>query len=143
MAFIDGRGSRFRITDAGGTMRDLSAYITEVSGLPGERTLNDVAALGDSGARFKPGAESVMFTLRGIFDDSATLGADDVLGALRYHNAPVNFEYAPAGLATGSVRYAGKGWVAAYEIRSKGGELASWEARMRVEGTTGRTTGGN
>ena len=143
MAFIDGRGSRFRIADTGGTMRDLSAYITEVSGLPGERTLNDVAALGDSGARFKPGAESVAFTLRGIFDDAATLGADAVLGALRYHNAPVNFEYAPAGLAAGSVRYAGKCWVAAYEIRSKGGELASWEARMRVEGATSRTAGGN
>ena len=111
MAFVDGRRARFRIADTGGTMRDLSAYITEVNGLPGERTLNDVTALGDSGARFKPGADAVMFTLRGLFDDTATLGADAVLGALRYHNAPVNFEYAPTGLATGGVRYAGKCWV--------------------------------
>ena len=62
MAFTDGRRSRFRIADTGGVMRDLSAYITEVSGLPGERTLNEVTALGDTGARFKPGAEAVQFT---------------------------------------------------------------------------------
>ena len=35
MAFTDGQRSRFRIADTGGVMRDLSAYITEVSGLPG------------------------------------------------------------------------------------------------------------
>ena len=141
MGFVDGRRARFRIADTGGTMRDLSAYVVEVSGLPGERALNDVTALGDSGARFEPGADAVSFTLRGLFDDSAAHGADAVLGGLRYHSAPVNFEYAPAGLATGSVRYAGKCWVAAYEIRSKGGELVSWEARLRVEGATTRTGG--
>ena len=60
MAFIDGRGSRFRIADTGGVIRDLSAFITEVRGLPGDRALNDVTALGDSGARFKPGGEAVI-----------------------------------------------------------------------------------
>ena len=138
MAFMDGQKSRFRIADTGGVTRDLSAYITDVIGLPGERALNDVTALGDSGARFKPGADAVSFTLRGLFDDSAAHGADAVLGALRYHTSPVNFEYAPAGLATGSVRYTGKCWVAAYEIHSKGGQLVSWQARLRVEGETKR-----
>ena len=138
MAFMDGQKSRFRIADTGGVTRDLSAYITDVIGLPGERALNDVTALGDSGARFKPGADAVSFTLRGLFDDSAAHGADAVLGALRYHTSPVNFEYAPAGLATGSVRYTGKCWVAAYEVHSKGGQLVSWEARLRVEGETNR-----
>ena len=138
MAFMDGQKSRFRIADTGGVTRDLSAYITDVIGLPGERALNDVTALGDSGARFKPGADTVSFTLRGLFDDSATHGADAVLGALRYHTSPVNFEYAPAGLATGSVRYTGKCWVAAYEVHSKGGQLVSWQARLRVEGETNR-----
>ena len=95
MAFIDGRGSRFSIADTSGTMRDLSAYIREVRGLPGERALNDVTALGDSGTRFKPSGESVGFALRGLFDDSAVVGADAVLGTLRYHDTPTRFEYAP------------------------------------------------
>ena len=101
MAFTDGQRSRFRIADSGGVMRDLSAYITEVSGLPGERTLNEVTALGDTGARFKPGAESTVFTLSGLFDDTAVTGADSVLGALRYHTDPTRFEYAPSGFTVG------------------------------------------
>lgn len=138
MAFIDGKGSRFRMADTGGTMRDLSACITEVHGLPGERELNDATALGDSGPRFSPGGESVEFTLHGLFDDSAVVGADTVLGALRYHNAPTSFEYAPSGLPAGNPRYAGSCWVKSYEILSRAGEPVSWKATLRVEGTTAR-----
>lgn len=138
MAFIDGRGSRFRITDTGGVMRDLSACITEVRGLPGGRSLNEVTALGDSGARFTPGGESVSFTLRGLFDDASGTGADAVLGALRYHAAPTAFEYAPAGFAAGKARYSGVCWVKSYELISRVGEPVSWQASLQVEGTTGR-----
>ena len=138
MAFIDGRGSRFRITDTGGTTRDLSAYITEVRGLPGDRALNDVTALGDTGARFKPGSEATAFTLRGIFDDTPAVGADAVLGALRYHNAATRFEYAPAGFATGKVSYTGDCWVKSYALLSRAGEPVSWHATLQVEGAVSR-----
>ena len=138
MALIDGKGSRFRIADTDGTMRDLSAYITEVRGLPGERALNEVTALGDSGARFTPGGESVTFTLRGLFDDSAVVGADAVLGTLRYHDAPTRFEYAPSGLVAGRPRYVGNCWVKSYEILSRAGEPVSWQATLQVEGTTAK-----
>ena len=138
MALMDGQRSRFRIADTGGIMRDLSAYITEVNGLPGERALYDVTALGDSGARFKPGADAAKFTLRGLFDDTAGSGSDAVLGALRYHTAPARFEYAPAGLTAGSVKYTGKCWVKSYELLSRAGEPVSWEATLQVEGTTSR-----
>ena len=141
MAFTDGRRSRFRIADTDGVMRDLSAYITEVSGLPGGRTLNEVTALGDTGARFKPGADVVQFTLRGLFDDTPDAGADVVLGALRYHAAPTRFEYAPAGLAVGSVRYTGDCWVRSYELLSRSGEIVSWRATLQVEGVANRTDG--
>ena len=139
MAFIDGRGSRFRIADTSGVMRDLSAYTTEVRGLPGERALNDVTALGDSGTRFNPGAESTRFTLSGIFDDAPVLGADAVLGGLRYHDVPTPFEYAPSGLAGGKVRYAGECWVKSYELLSRAGEPVSWQATFQVEGVVNRT----
>lgn len=138
MAFIDGRGSRFHIADTGGAMRDLSAYITEVRGLPGERTLNDATALGDSEARFKPAGEQVEFTLRGIFDDTPVVGADAVLGALRYHNSATRFQYAPSGFADGKARYTGECWVKSYELLSRAGEPVSWQAAFQVEGAVSR-----
>ena len=139
MAFIDGKGSCFRIADTDGTVRDLSAYITEVRGLPGDRALNDVTALGDSGARFKPGSEQVAFTLHGIFDDTPAVGADAVLGALRYHDSATSFEYAPAGFAAGNVSYTGNCWVKSYELLSRAGEPVSWQATLQVEGAVSRT----
>ena len=139
MAFIDGRGSRFRIADTGGALRDLSAYITEVRGLPGDRALNDVTALGSPGSRFKPGGVSVSFTLRGIFDDTPDIGADAVLGALRYHNSATRFEYAPAGFASDKVRYTGDCWVQSYELLTRAGEPVSWQAALQVEGAVSRT----
>ncbi len=141
MAVMDGQRSRFRIADVGGVMRDLSAHIIEVSGLPGERALSEVTALGDSGARFNPSIESVLFTLCGVFDDTANEGADAVLGALRYHTAPTRFEYAPAGLKSGSVRYTGVCLVKSYELTSRAGEPISWKATLQVDGATSRTYG--
>ena len=141
MAFIDGRGSRFRIADTDGVMHDLSAYITEVRGLPGERTLNEVTALGDSGGRFKSGGEATAFTLRGLFDDTPEAGADAVLGTLRYHSEPTAFEYAPAGFMADKARYAGNCWVKSYELLSRAGEPVSWSATLQVEGTVNRSYG--
>ena len=54
MAFFDSKVSKFLLDDTGGTQRDLSAYLTDVRGLPGRRELNEVTALGDGGPRFIP-----------------------------------------------------------------------------------------
>ena len=101
MAFFDSKVSKFLIDDTGSVQRDLSAYVTEVRGLPGRRNLNEVTALGDSGAKFIAGLEDVDISLSGIFDDTATTGPDAVLGPLRTHTSAVSFEYGPEGSGTG------------------------------------------
>ena len=138
MAFFDSRVSRFLLFDAGGASRDLSPFVTDVRGLPGDRTLNEVTALGDSGARFIPGIEDVTFLLSGIFDDRATTGPDTVLGPLRAHSSPVRFEYGPRGAATGSVKYSGSCWVASYRLRSRVGSRVEWAAALQVDGVVSR-----
>ena len=138
MAFFDSRVSRFLIFDVGGTRRDLSPFIADVRGLPGDRSLNEVTALGDPGARFIPGIEDVAFLLSGIFDDSEPGGPDYVLGPLRAHSAAVRFEYGPRGTSTGSVRYSGSCWVASYRLRSRVGSRVEWAAALQVDGTVNR-----
>ena len=49
MAFFDSKTSVFQITDTAASLRDLSAYITAINGLPGPRNLLDVTTLADSG----------------------------------------------------------------------------------------------
>ena len=140
MAFFDSKVSRFLIDDTGSVQRDLSAYVAEVRGLPGPRTLNEVTALGDSGARFVTGLEDVTITLSGIFDNTATSGPDAVLGPLRTHGSAVDFEYGPEGSGTGDVKYSGKCWVLNYDLRSRVGKLVEWAAALQVEDTVTRGT---
>ena len=59
---------------ADGTPRDLSLYITEVSGLPGDRLLRELTRLPDSGAVFLPSVENSRVSVRGLFDDTASSG---------------------------------------------------------------------
>jgi len=140
MAFFDSKVSKFRIDDTGSVLRDLSPYITDVRGLPGVRNLNEVTALGDSGAKFVPGLEDVTIALSGIFDDTATSGPDAVLGPLRTHTSAVDFEYGPEGSGTGDVKYSGTCWMLSYELRSRVGDKVEWTAALQVEGVVSRGT---
>ena len=140
MAFFDSKVSKFLVDDTGAVQRDLSAYITEVRGLPGLRNLNEVTALGDGGARFIPGLEDVTIALSGIFDDTATSGPDAVLGPLRTHTSAVDFEYGPEGSSTGDVKYSGTCWMLSYELRSRVGNKVEWTAALQVEGVVSRGT---
>lgn len=140
MAFFDSKASKFLIDDTGSVQRDLSAFVTDVRGLPGPRSLNEVTALGDSGAKFIPGLEDVSITLSGIFDNTATSGPDAVLGALRSHSSAVDFEYGPEGSGSGDIKYSGTCWVLSYELRSRVGNRVEWSAALQVEGTVTRGT---
>ena len=140
MAFFDSKVSKFRIDDTGSVLRDLSAYLTEVRGLPGARGLNEVTALGDSGAKYIAGLEDVAVALSGMFDSTATTGPDAVLGPLRTHSSAVDFEYGPEGATSGDVKYSGTCWVTSYALRSRVGDLVGWSAALQVDGTVTRGT---
>jgi hypothetical protein len=140
MAFFDSKVSKFLIDDTGSVQRDISTYVTEVRGLPEPRVLNEVTALGDSGAKFVPGLENVAIVVNGLFDNTATSGPDAVLGPLRTHTSAVDFEYGPEGSGSGDVKYSGTCWVVTYELKSRVGKLVEWSGTLQVEGTVTRGT---
>ena len=139
-AFFDSRVSKFKIDDTGASLRDLSAYVSEMTGLPGPRPLDEVTAMGDSGSKFIPGNENVPFSISGHFEDTATSGPDAVLGPLRTHTAAVDFEYGPKGDTSGFVKYSGTCWVTNYEIRGQVGNTLTYTCALQVEGVVTRGT---
>ena len=140
MAFFDSSRSKILLDDTASTQRDLSAYVTEIDGLPGARGLYETTAMSDKGSVFIPAVEDARVALRGLFDDTASSGPDAVLGPLRTHGTAVDFEYAPEGTSSGSVKYSGVCWVEAYELRSRVGKLVEWTASLRVDGVVARGT---
>ena len=140
MAFFDSSISRFSIDDTAGTQRDLSACINHISGIPGARTLVEVTTLSDDGRRYIAGFADSSVTIAGVFDDSATDGADAVLGPLLQHASSVAFSYGPAGTSSNRPKYSGKCWVEKYEISSSVGAPVGFTATLRVDGSVTRGT---
>lgn len=140
MAFFDSKSSKFFLDDTGSTERELTAYINDLGGLPGPRNLDEVTALGDSGAKFIPGLENVTISITGIFDDTATTGPDAVLGPLRTHTSAVDFNYGPKGNTGGFPKYSGTCWVTTYEVKSSVGSRVEYTATLQVEGAVTRGT---
>jgi len=138
MALFDSKTAKFLLDDTGATQRDLSAYITEVGGLPGSRALNEATALGDSGATFHPGLENVTISISGQYDDTATTGPEAVLGPLRTHTAAVDFEYGPKGSSSTFLKYSGTCWVTEFTVDASVGSLVMWSASLQVEGVVTR-----
>lgn len=140
MAFVHGKDSVFKIDDSGGTLRTLSTYVDEVSGLPGERGLSEVTAMGDGGVKNIPGLHNGQFSISGHYDSTATTGPDAVLASLMSATATASFEYGPEGGANGKIKYYGECWMTKYEVNSEVAEKVSFSADFQVDGTVTRGT---
>ena len=140
VTFVAAKQSVFKLADTGGTVRNLTAYLTAIEGLPGDRDLSDVTALGDEGEGFIPGMEISTFSLEGTFDPAATTGPDAVLGPLLDHGAVVAFQYGPRGAAVGAVRYTGNCWLYRYTLGVRTGGVVPFVADFLVNGTVTRDT---
>jgi hypothetical protein len=140
MAFVHGKDAVFKIDDSGGTLRTLTSYVDNVSGLPGGRDLAEVTAFGDGGTKSIPGLQDVSFTIKGHFDSTATTGPNAVLNSLRTATATATFEYGPEGGTTGKVKFTGECWLTEYEVEAEVDDKVSFTAEFQVDGTVTSTT---
>ena len=135
---VDSQESVFFIDDTGDVSRDLSPYIVSVDGLPGPRELSDATALGAGGRKWHPSLENVIFNLELMWSKDTEVGPDTVLGPLRQHTSPTDFNYGPEGSTTGDIKYHGKCWVRNFKITTRVGNLVMAAAECQVNGQVSR-----
>lgn len=140
MVFHDSSMSRFFIDDTGGDSREISPYITAISGLPGPRRLHPATTIEDTGDKWHPGLQGTTIRLELLWSDDALVGPDTVFGALRTHTAAVDFNYGPEGDTAGDIKYYGTCWVENYEITSRVGNLVAATVELKVQGTVSKGT---
>ena len=133
MGKAHGQGAVFRIGDGGGVVRDISASVAGVRGLPGAATVLDVTSL-TQGPALARGEEQVRFTVEGDWDDTPLTGSAPVLGMVRSKGEAVSFEFGPAGGASGAVRYSGVAWCARLEVDAPASREARFRAEFTIEG---------
>lgn len=128
-----GKDAVFKIDDSGGSLRDISGHVNNVSGLPSARALADVTAYGDAGERFIPGLQGAQFTVTGNFDSAATTGSATVLNGLRTTTTTSTFEYGPEGGTTGKIKYTAECWLENLSVDSSVTDKVPFSAQFRMD----------
>ena len=135
MAFVHGKSTVFKLDDSGGTLRDLSTYLMEVS-FPESIETADVTAFGASAKSYIVGLKDSTISLTGKWD--ATL--DGYIAGTLGQAASLSFEYGPAGSGSGSIKYTGECYVTSYNIGSPVGDAVSASVELQVTGAVTRGT---
>jgi hypothetical protein len=120
--------SVLKITDTGGNLRDVSAYIVNVTSHFG-RKMSDNSTLGDTHEQSSPGLNSTSLDIEGFYSEDASVGSDTVLGPLLTDETERAWEYYPRG--TGGIKYSGAGFIENYQPSTKVGVLVGFTATLR------------
>ena len=99
MAFSHGKAAVFKIDDVGGTLRDVSTYLSS-TGLQRQVDLVDVSTLGDTYHDYILGLIDGTFPLEGNWDPTVDGYLSGLLGA----TVAGDFEYYPAGEPVGATK---------------------------------------
>lgn len=128
MAASHGSKAKFRVTDAGAVLRDLSAYLTDV-GMPRSADTAEVSTLGSTSKSYIPGLKDGTIPLSGPYDPVV----DGYLNGLLGHDATA-FEYDPQGATIGLFRYSGDCLLTSYEVATPVGGAATFSATFQLTG---------
>lgn len=100
MAKGHGRLAYFELDTQGGTLKDLTAFVEDVSGLPGDVDLTDITTFGSTGHKYYPGLQKASFSVKMVMDD-ATDGSWDVCKDFQTDTSTRSFVLGPRGHTSG------------------------------------------
>lgn len=137
MAFVHGKSAVFKLDDSGGTLRDLSSYLNDVS-MPRDIETAETTTFGVSGSAktYITGLTDATISISGLFDSTA----DGYLAGVVGNTATLSFEYGPEGSTGGNVKYSGECIMTSYEVSASVGDAVQASADFQVTGTITRGT---
>ena len=135
MAFVHGKDSIFKIDNAGDSLTDISAYVTNVDGLPGDTATGKTTTLGKASETYIAGLHDASITVALIWD--ATL--DGIIGTVTEQKVIRDVEYGPAGGDSGKVRHSCAVFITSYKVGSPVGDVVTASLTLQKSGdlTTG------
>lgn len=135
MAFVHGKSAVFKLDDSGGTLRDLSAYLDQVS-FPQPVETAETTTFGKSAKTYIVGLKDSTLSLSGKWDSTLDGYVAPTLG----QSATLSFEYGPAGSSSGLVKYSGECMVTSYEVSAAVGDAVMVSIDLQVSDAVTRGT---
>lgn len=131
-----GRESEVWVDDSGGTLRDLSDFVTSVDA-PTNIDQADVTGFTQVRKNYIIGQIDTPITVNGNFDDTATTGAHAVLASLINGTAGYTFRYYPKGSVSGKPLLSGEVLLSGYSLASPLGGQVTFAATLVPADLTG------
>lgn len=142
MAKFHGSIAAFKIDDAGGTLRDISANVDDLS-LSRKFDTPDVTGQGQSAPAVKSfivGLGEADISIKGTWDTTSNTGTATVGAALANAGGQLtaggslSFEVHPGGTATGTPKRTGECYMTAYDESAPVNGRVSFSAQFKVTG---------
>lgn len=129
---VHGSKAKFSITDSGGTVRDLTAFLSS-AGMPRSADTAETSVLGLTSKRYIPGLKDGTIPIEGPFDVTVDGYLNGILGMERV------FAYDPQGTGSGTPHYAGSAILTSYESETAVDDAGSMTGEFQITGDVTRT----
>ena len=125
--FTHGKNAAFKIDDSGGTLRDISDVLTDVS-ISRTADVAEVSAFSNSSKSFVSGLTDATLTISGSFDATVDGYLSGILGA------EGSFEFYPIGTTGGNPKASGEAIMTSYDRTPDIGGAVTFTAAFQVSG---------
>lgn len=131
--FAHGKSTDFAIDDTGGSSRNISDTLTDVS-FPQTIDTAETTAFGSSNKSYIVGLKDTTISVSGIWDATVDGYISGTEPASR------SFIYGPAGSTSGNVKYTGEAIMTNYAVSNPVGDVVTFSMDLQVTGAVTRTT---
>ena len=131
--FAHGKSTDFALDDTGGSSRNLSNTLTDVS-FPQTIDTAETTAFGSSNKSYIVGLKDGSFSVSGIWDATVDGYISGTEPASR------SFIYGPAGSTGGNVKYTGEAIMTNYAVNNPVGDVVTFSMDLQVTGAVTRGT---
>lgn len=121
MAFGHGKDSTFSMDDTADSLTDITAYVTNVEGLPGENDLGETTTQGKEAKTYISGLHDATITVALMWD--ATM--DGLIGSVAQQKVARGIQYGPVGTTAGNVKVTCETLIKSYKVGSPVGDVVT------------------
>ena len=125
--FTHGKNAAFKIDDSGGTLRDISDVLTDVS-ISRTADVAEVSAFTNSSKAYVAGLKDATLTISGSFDATVDGYLSGILGS------EGSFEFYPIGTTGGNPKASGEAIMTSYDRTPDIGGAVTFTAAFQVSG---------
>ena len=131
--FAHGKSTDFALDDTGGSSRNISNTLTDVS-FPQTIDTAETTAFGSSNKSYIVGLKDTTISVSGIWDATVDGYISGTEPASR------SFIYGPAGSTGGNVKYTGEAIMTNYAVNNPVGDVVTFSMDLQVTGSVTRGT---